>query len=91
MPRSIVSRYGPGSPGTCPAARNAITASDVIEVARPNPPASQAAVRLLRRLQILERPADRRVGRPPRPAGSSAGRAAPSSGPSSPNRAMISE
>ena len=42
MPFSIVSRYGPGSPGTCPEARYAITASDVIEVARPNPPASQA-------------------------------------------------
>ena len=41
MPRSIVSRYGPGSPGTCPAARNAITASDVTDVASPNPPDSQ--------------------------------------------------
>ena len=41
MPRSIASRYGPGSPGTCPAARNAITASDVTDVAGPNPPDSQ--------------------------------------------------
>ena len=30
-------RYGPGSPGTCPAARNASTESDVTDVALPNP------------------------------------------------------
>ncbi len=36
MPRSIVSRYGPGSPGRWPQARKAITDNEVMLVASPN-------------------------------------------------------
>ena len=53
-PLSMASMEGPGSPGTWPAARNDMTASDVIDVAGPNVPDTHCAIGLSCAFEMLE-------------------------------------
>ena len=54
IPRSIDSRYGPGSPGTCPAARNAMTDQRRHRRRRPEPARVPGPIGPLRRPEVLE-------------------------------------